>query len=337
MNFRNLSLLLSACLVPLGWSTGAHAQAADIAKKLLEEAKSAKDTGEIPKACRLLDRAYELDPKEGLLFARADCRDNENKIAAAVILYEAYLRAFSRMTGPIRANHTVRAEAADARLKELTPRVPMLKFLRSDKTPDETKINVDGVEYQASMLESRLPLEPGTHVIVVVLPGEPERRRTVTLAEGGSLIVDVTPLPPETPPVPPKPPPNQPKKPKPKIGKPKGRIDSMKIGGFVGVGLGAAGVVVGSVLGGLAVAEKQDLDAHCNTAHRCDRTGLASADRIQTLGNASTAALVVSGVFAAASATLLVVAYRSPYTSTAAQLRLHTGMNAAQLEIGGTF
>src|SRR4051794_5353515 len=117
---------VSAALAAFLWSASAHAQATEIAKKLLEEAKKLKEEGKIPEACPLLDRSYELDAKDGVLFARADCRDNERKIAAAVNLYEAYLRAFKRMTGATKDAHSERAATAEARIKDLGPRVPMV-------------------------------------------------------------------------------------------------------------------------------------------------------------------------------------------------------------------
>ncbi len=330
--------LTLGCLAPFFSSTLAHAQAADVAKKLLEEAKTQKEAGKLSQACTLLDRAYEMDAKDGILYARADCRDEERKIAAAVNLYEAYLRSFSRMTGPSKKSHAERAATAEARLNELRPLVPMVKFVWAEAPPPETKIIVDKIEYSASTLDVRLPLEPGTHEIVVIFPGQPERRRTVTLAEGGSSIVDLSPVDPKTQEDPQK---SGGKKnagkSSTKGAKPKSKMDPWVIGGFVGVGLGAAGIIAGGITGGMAISEKKNVDAHCNDVQRCDKEGIAAADRFQTIGNISTATFVVGGIAGAVGATLLLVAYRSPASNTTAKLKTTVTPGNMFLGIDGTF
>lgn len=328
---------IAACASSFFWSTPAHAQATEIAKKLLDEAKTLREAGKISAACPLLDRSYQLDAKDGVLFARADCRDNERKIVAAVSLYEAYLRAYSRMTGATRTNHASRAAIADARIKELQPLVPMVKFIWAEKPPEDTLIKVDGEEYRASTLESKLPLEPGTHEIVILLPGEKERRRTVTLAEGGSTVVDLTPLPPEDPT---KTSGTGGKRSKTGSGNgpraKSGSVDPLKVGGFIGIGLGVAGIVTGSVLGGLAIQDKKVVDANCDDLRQCEPKGLEAAKHMQTMGNGSTAAFILGGVIAGVGATLLVVSFRNPAPATA-RVRLNVGSNGAQLGLEGTF
>ena len=324
MNHVHRAFLSIACLAPFFSSTLAHAQAADVAKKLLEEAKTQKEAGKLSQACTLLDRAYELDAKDGILFARADCRDQERKIVAAVSLYEAYLRSYSRMTGASKRSHAERAATAEARLTELRPLVPMVKFVWASPPPPETKIIVDQVEYSASTLDVRLPLEPGTHEIVVIFPGQPERPRTVTLAEGGSTIVDLTPVEAKTDEEPQKPggKSNSPKS-RPAGAKAKSQLDPSVIAGFAGVGLGAAGFIAGGITGGMAISEKKIVDANCNDVQRCNHEGLAAAKRFQTVGNVSTASIVAGGIFGAVGATLLLVAYRSPSSSSASTAKLN--------------
>jgi hypothetical protein len=326
-------------MTPLIWSSMAHAQAADVAKKLLDEARRSNDAGNVSAACSLLDRAYQLDAKDGILYARADCRDREGKISAAVGLYEAYLRTFARMTGAPRQSHAERAAIAESRVKELGPLVPMVKFIWAEPPPAETKILIDGVEFPVVTLDAKLPLEPGPHEIIVKLPGEPERKRTVTLSKGDSTVVDLTPL-------------SEsalealkgPKKTNVKVGpvKPKsgatGGADPWKIGGFVGVGLGVMGIVAGSVTGGMAIKEKKVVDAFCKDDHRCYPEGLAAADRFQTLGNISTVTFIAGGVLASVGATLLVVAYRGAGNGkTTANVRAIVGPGAVQVGIEGAF
>lgn len=339
---RRLILLpvFAVCAVSLGQASTAHAQAADVAKKLLDEAKRYNDAGDIPAACSLLDRAYQLDAKDGILYARADCRDREGKISAAVGLYEAYLRTFARMTGAQRQSHAQRASIAEARIKELGPLVPMVQFVWAEKPPEQAKIIVDGVEFPAMTLDAKLPLEPGTHEIIVKLPGEPERKRTVILAKGDSTIVDLSPLSDGA-----LDPSKQPQKgingksgADAGSGGKKSAVDPWKVGGFIGLGLGVAGIAVGAITGGTALKEKGVVDAHCNGEHRCDKEGLAAADRFQTAGNISTATFIAGGVLASVGATLVVLAYRgSNGAKTTAHVRTSVGPSAVQIGIEGAF
>lgn len=322
----------------------AYAQATDIATRLLEEAKQLNQEGKLAEACPLLDRSYVHDAKDGVLFARADCWDQVNKIAKAAQLYAAYFRAYNRMTGTTKDNHAERAAIAEKRIEELTPRIPTIKFIWADAPPPNTKIRVDGDEYPASTLESRLPLEPGPHEIVVQLPNEPERLRKVTLTEGNSTIVDLTPLPPQKTPdaisldkllAPDK------LTTRPVAVKPRNVADSTvdvgKISGFVGLGLGAAGVVAGSIFGYWALQEKYTMDAHCDAQYTCDRTGMDASRRVVPLANTSTALFLTGGVVLGVGATLLIVAYRQPSHKASAALHVHVGPNQAQLGITGAF
>jgi hypothetical protein len=334
----HVPLVLAVCATSFLGASTAHAQAADVAKKLLDEAKRYNDAGNLAAACPLLDRAYQLDASDGILFARADCRDREGQIARAVSHYDAYLRTFARMIGAQRQSHAQRAAIAQARVKELEPLVPMVKFIWAETPPADTKIIVDGIEFPAATLDAKLPLEPGTHEIIVRLPGEPERNRTVTLSKGDSTVVDLTPLSESE-----RDAANRPKKtnkiiesakPRPKSG----GIDRWKIGGFVGIGLGVGGIVAGSLTGNMAMNEKRVVDERCNADHRCDKNGLAAAQRFQTMGNISTATFIAGGVLASVGATLLVVAYRgSGGAKTTARVRTTFGPGAAQLGIEGAF
>lgn len=55
--------MTSAAVASFLWSSNVHAQASEIAKKLLDEAKQLREAGKISEACPLLDRSYEMDAK----------------------------------------------------------------------------------------------------------------------------------------------------------------------------------------------------------------------------------------------------------------------------------
>jgi hypothetical protein len=63
------------------------------------------------------------------------------------------------------------------------------------------------------------------------------------------------------------------------------------IGAYVGVGVGGAALIVGGALGGVVLAERDDLAARCGGAG-CTQ---AEIDSLGTMANASTGTLVGGG------------------------------------------
>ena len=66
--------------------------------------------------------------------------------------------------------------------------------------------------------------------------------------------------------------------------------------GWVVGSTGAAGFVLGTVLGGMAIAEHDIHQDHCDDATgTCDQQGIDARESGEVLGAASTATLIVSG------------------------------------------
>ncbi len=325
----------SSCV--LVWSSASFGQAPAVAEKLFQQAVEYMKAGDFPGACPLLDRSYQLDPKDGTLFTLANCRDLEQKLTVAVGHYRAYIRSFEKMLGATRQKHQERATKAETRITEIEAILPKVKFVWETPPAPESKIIVDGVEFRAATLDVLLPLDPGTHKIVVQLIGEPDRTRIVTLAKGGSTIIDLTPG-----------------KPKddtlanstdPKGGKKTGAggdkkrtVDPMKVAGFAGIGLGAAGLVTGGITGILAIQQKKTVDERCTGNYVCDAVGSAAADRFQTFGNVSTVSFIAGGILAGTGITLLLLSRRAP-TATAANMFLVTTIvpGSASFSFEGAF
>lgn len=327
------SLAVAFCAGVLVWANDSFGQASTVAEKLFRQAVDYMQANDFASACPLLDRSYQLDPKDGTLQALADCRDHQGKLTLAVGHYRAYLRAYEKMQGAVRQKHKDRAEKAEARVAEIDAILPKVKFVWETPPDPESKIVVDGVEFRASSLDVLLPLDPGEHKIIIQLPGEPARTRVVTLAAGGSTIVDLTPAKPHddtgngtaT-------------GPKPVAGGKKTKLNPTRIAGFVGLGLGAAGILTGGITGILAFQQKDIVDARCNANYVCDPVGFAAVDRFKTLGTTSTISFIAGGVFAGAGLTLFLVSRRAPQ-STGANVRLKTLVlpGATNFSIEGAF
>jgi len=325
MRVHGWTWVAAACCSVLVWPSDSFGQASVMADQLFSQGVDQMKPGNFASACPRIERSYQLDPKDWTLFTLAKCRDNEGKRTAALGHYRAYLRMFGAMTGAARQKHAGRAATATAQIAAIEPVLPKVKFIWETPPPAESRIVVDDIEFRPDTLDALLPLDPGTHKIVVQLPGEPQRTRTVTLAKGGSTIIDLTPAKPQTDTA---------------IGAATGKggkgmtgpgsganrkRDPAKIAGFVGIGVGAAGLVAGAITGGMTISEKRAVDERCNDAYVCDTVGMAAVDRMNTFGNTSTALFIAGGVLAGVGVTLVLVSKRVPKTA-GANVRMTTAI-----------
>lgn len=112
----------------------------------------------------------------------------------------------------------------------------------------------------------------------------------------------------------------------------------MRIAGLTIAGVGAAGVVVGAIFGGLAIGKKNDASPNClPDFSRCNTTGKAAVDDAMTMANVSTVAFIAGGVLAAAGLTVFFLAPKSH--AEAASLSVHVGSAGGPLglTLGGAF
>lgn len=324
-----------ACTSVLIWSNASFGQSEVIADKLFQQARDYMTAGNFTAACPLLDRSYQLDPKDGTLHALANCRDSEQKLTVALGHYRAYLRAYEKMTGAVKFKHQSRAVNAQERITAIEAEIPKVKFVWETAPPPESKVFVDDVEFRADTLDILLPLDPGTHQIVIQIPGEEKRTRTVVLAKGGSTIIDLTPVKPKEPdeggsvgtgPI---------RKVRPVTTK---KTDPRAVIGFAGIGLGAVGLATGAITGIFAMQQKEIVDARCGPTFVCDPVGFAAVNRFREFGTTSTISFIAGGVFAGVGLTLVLIS-RRPSADTAANVRLKTAIlpGNANLSLEGAF
>lgn len=73
------------------------------------------------------------------------------------------------------------------------------------------------------------------------------------------------------------------------------------------MGVGAAGLILGGVMGGLAIGKHDDLDTAC-PAGQCPADQQDNLDSYRTLGTVSTIGFIAGGVLAATGLVLVLVA-----------------------------
>jgi hypothetical protein len=110
------------------------------------------------------------------------------------------------------------------------------------------------------------------------------------------------------------------------------RGSGMRIAGLTTLGVGAAGVIVGAIFGGLAIGKKNEAAPNCTSDFsRCTTTGKASVDDALTFGTVSTIGFIAGGVLAAAGLTIFLLAPKSK------EAHVTASVSPFGLNIGGAF
>lgn len=286
----------SALIAALALEAGA-ARADDPSQKLFDEGNALAAKGNYEEACPKLAESLRLEPAVGTQFNLADCYEHLGRVATAHALYIDVIR-IAHSAGKFQ-----REEAAKQRAALVEPKVPHLRLKSSAVAPGYT-LKLDGKELTRDQW-SDLPLDPGPHTVVASAPGRTDETRTITLEAGKSLELE---MPDVVDPNPPAPPPQV----EPPEAAPAPRSTARKIGTPLVEGITLAGLITGSIAGGLALSKKGDAEDLCPEAtyhFRCPtKAGADAWSSASSTGNVSTIAFAIGGVALATTIVLWVTA-----------------------------
>jgi hypothetical protein len=197
-------------------------------------------------------------------------------------------------------------ERAQKILKEVEGKIGRLKIIVNAPPKTEVTIKIDGEPVSAALIGADRPTDPGEHFVEAVAPGYLKSSETVVIKEGGSETVTLDmKIDPEAPPPPP--PPDEHKvlaAPAP----PPPSSSGLKTAGFVVLGVGAAGIVVGSIFGFVTLSQKSDLDKLCpGPDHTCPPGQQGKIDSANAMGWVSTIGFIAGGVGVAAGLTMILL------------------------------
>jgi hypothetical protein len=288
-------LALSALsLAPLS-AHGQSGESAAQAEALFREGKQLLKDGKTDQACQKLEGSYRLDPAIGTLMNLADCHEKLGKHASA---WAEFLSASSLSK---RRGETDRETVARDRATALEPKLIRLTIVVPPATKvDGLEVRRDGAVVDPASFGSATPVDPGKHQITARAPGRKESTTSVEASGEGKaftvevkpLAIDDTPKPvasapataaPTAAPPPPAPPP------------PRTRATV----GLVLGGVGAAGIVVGSVFG--LMAKSKWSSANCQNGicptqgQQDDSTSAKGLATVGTVGFAVGGALLATG------------------------------------------
>jgi hypothetical protein len=268
------------------------------AQALFLAGRAAMEKGDMPTACAKFTESLALSVRPSTVLNLAQCEQNQGRFVSSL----KHWRQGIEMLPPGDERLAVAKERAAA----LGTRVPHLTVKLTGPLPEGARVEVDGVIVPAADLAAGVPQDPGRHVVVLLVPGAPDTRSTVDLAEREAKPVTL-PVPMVAP-------------------KPKEEESSAtRKAGFALIGVGAAGAVIAAVTGGVLISKNSQIQQDCpmkvcNSAGRALINSTGSVEIANGIGWGVGLAGVAAGV-------ILVVVGKSPDTQT--------GITPATLPGGG--
>lgn len=313
------------------------------AEALFEQGLHEMQAGNYDKACPPIEQSYRIEPLPGTLFTLAQCEAERGRLATAVARYEEYLTLYPKLPRDKRAKHKERAQVARQQRNQIEPDVPQLTLVLPPDAPRDAVIQCDGVTVANASLGTPLPVDPGEHVVTTLVAGEALSQFRVKLAKGEKLLLRLT---------------HETRAATPSLPKPaeaasgeqpsgdgsSAAADSQpsrgrRVGTYVAGGVGLAGLILGGVMGGLALAQKSTVDAKCTTdlggsRIACDdEASLRAAENLQDYGLWST---IGFGVGLAGSAVVVVLLATEPARASEAPVAGVKHLTAGVLSAGPT-
>lgn len=284
MRSRALAIVAFIVAMPLVARAQPTAQEKESARELFRSGQELRDRGDLEGALRALTQAHALvhTPITAVELARTQSQMGH--------LVDARETALSVARMPIAASEseatrTARAEAADL-AEQLHRRIGTVRVSFSGAVPGQTpSLRVDGVAVPADALGAPVRVDPGKHELVASVQGGPPSRIEVDVAEGGH--VDAT-IPLTSPPAPPpiaEPPVTPPPPP------PSSQASATSPLVWIGFGAAVAGVAVGGVTGGLAIAKANT--SECRDT-RCTAQGISDIHAGRSFALVSTISFAVA-------------------------------------------
>jgi hypothetical protein len=326
------ALTLTALTFALASPAVARAQGgADVARadSLFNAAKALLDGGQYADACAKFAESKRLVPGLGVTLYLADCYERIGRFASA-------WSEFRSAEGLARERSDKRADLARARAQAIEPKLDRLTIAVGPLVPRSgLQVLLDGGAVPPEEWGLAMALDPGERVVVVTAPGHAPRTIVTRLGPDNPTSViridsldeaPTTPPPPQETALPaaPLPPPSPAAAPSPRppdvtnpSESPSTQAASGNPGGtrrWIGIGVGAAGLIgvgVGTVLGLSAKSKLDESNAGpCGAGDRCNAQGLALRHDASSAATGSTVGFVLGGIAVAAGVVLYATAPR---------------------------
>jgi len=301
------------------------------ARALGQEGVKLADAGNCEDAIDRLSRAEKIFHAPTTLARLGECQVKVGKIVAGT---ENLNRVVRETIGPSAPQAFRDAQdRAKVVLAEAKPRIAKLKVAVAAPADAKLVVTIDGENLPIANLNMNRPVDPGEHVVEATAPGFLPAKGKVTLPDGGvdslALTLEIDPNAPKAPVVAPV-----------AGGQGSGPGDAPskrdRTPAYVSLGIGGAGLVVGTVFGIVAMGKKSDLDDACPNKVCPSAAQQDTIDSGKTMGTISTVGLVVGAVGIGAGVILLLSGgSSSSRASTSPKVQPLVGLG--QAGVGGTF
>jgi hypothetical protein len=326
----NIALVAIVALLSVTPAMAADDQALTTAREVAKEGLDAYDAGRYEEAVGKLTMAYDVVhlPTVGVYAARALAKTGRWVKASEVYLDAMRIKPTGSWPG-------VQSEAqinADRERTELLPRIPRLAIQLEGAKIEEVTVSIDGVLVPSALLAAEQLVDPGQrHVVGKRGTEEVAADATLKEAERQSVTLRFAMQAPVTAPIAPAiapplvAPPPQPlvtsAPPPPNAAPPADSTsgaNTQRLLGWVGIGVGSAGLAFGGITGILTLSKHSDLKGNGCTDTSCYADQQSDVDAHNRLRTMSIVGFVAGGVIAASGVTLLLTAPKSQEARAAA-------------------
>ncbi len=259
------------------------------ARALAREGFDAQQSGHFAIAADRFSRADAIVHAPTLLLGLARAQVSLGSLVTAQETYQRIVRE----PLPPRAPPVFSKALEDAK-RELAALAPRLSWvtIHVDGATSPT-VTIDDVPIPSAALGARRPCDPRMHLVKATAPGFADAEHAFVAAEGGEQTVRLTmePLPTAPPPIV-------------AVAPPHGNASpARKKVAIASLGIGAAGLITGSVAGIWVLTKHASLSNVCTNG--CPSSESSDLYTYRTVANLSTAALIVAGAGTVVGVTLL--------------------------------
>lgn len=276
-----------------------------LATTLFNEAKALLADERIPEACRKLEESRRLDPLPGTILNLAVCHEKEGLLASAFAEFRE-ARALAE-----RDRRDDRVALADEHLAAIAPRISQLVVVVEPSAEHaELRITCDATVLGRPAWGTRIPMDPGEHVIVASAPGKRASRSVVQIGRDADVqTVSIAALEdePPAPALPAEPAAVPAPVPAPADaaagGEAPSGLSTRRTIALATAGIGVVGLGLGSYFGLRAIDKHGDPAATCTTAP-CSSESLSLNDDAKAAADAATVSFTIGLVALGAAAFL---------------------------------
>lgn len=261
------------------------------ADEVFFQARQLAAAGNYAEACPMFEKSQAMRPGIGTLLNLGDCYEKLGDAARAYKTFRDARDAAKRAGDPRESVATSRLAALESRVTVVTVTIERASDVSG------LAIQLDGHALERTELAD-LVVERGTHTLVATAPTKTPLAITLDATGTTATAAIAFPVVADTH-----------EQPSTRARSPQRTI------GVVVAGVGLVSIIVGSVMGGLSLANKGTGNQHCMlgpSANECDPTGIDARNSAITFGDLSTGFILAGGIALAAGIVLWIAAPRAP-------------------------